>query len=181
MVAKAARRYANAFLITALEEDSLEKAKEDILMIQNTLDQSADLRLFLRSPIVRKEQKKSALEAIFENKVSELSINLLHVLSDKGREPLLGDITRHFIELYNYHHGIIEVQITSSAGLDNEQLERLVKKLESVTGKKIEAIVSVDENLIGGLTVRIDDTVVDGSVKFKLNELKERFTSAAVD
>jgi F-type H+-transporting ATPase subunit delta len=181
MGSKAARRYANAFLITALEKDSLEKAKDDILLIKNTLDQSSELRLFLRSPIIKKEQKRSALEAVFEKKISPLSVNLLRILSEKSREPLLGDITRHFLELYNKHHGIIEVQITSSTKLDDKQLTALVNKLESVTGKKVEASISVDEDLIGGLTVRIDDTVVDGSVKYKLNELKERFTSAAVD
>jgi F-type H+-transporting ATPase subunit delta len=150
-------------------------------LIKNTLDQSAELRLFLKSPIVKKEQKKSALEKIFEKRIGELSANLLKLLSDKSREALLEDITLHFVDLYNEHSGIIEVEVTSATELGDAQLASLIKKLETVTGKKILANRSVDTTLIGGLTVRIDDTVIDGSVKFKLNELKERFTSAAVE
>lgn len=181
MSTKAARRYANAFLEIALEKDILEKAREDMLLIKNTIEASGDLRLFLKNPIVKKDQKKTAVELIFKDKVQDLTLKLFELLSKKDRESLFEDISKNFIELYNLHKRIIEVGVTSAKELESAQLEALKKNIERTTGKKVEFKAEVDEELIGGLKIRIDDTVVDGSVKFKLNQLKHRLTSTAVE
>ncbi|WP_234573119.1 ATP synthase F1 subunit delta [Rhodohalobacter sp. 614A] len=181
MSTKAARRYANAFLEIAIEQDTLEKAREDMLLIKNTIGASDELRLFLKNPIVKKDQKKKAVEAIFKDKVQDITLQLYELLSKKDRESLFEDISKNFIELYNRHKGIIEVSVTSANKLEKAQLEALRKSIEQTTGKKVEFKTEVDEELIGGLKYRIDDTVVDGSVKFKLNQLKHRLTSTAVE
>lgn len=181
MSAQAARRYAKALMEMAFEKKNLETVKVDILLIRDVLKNSKDLRLFLQSPVIRKEQKLSALQSIFKDKVSDLTFSFINLLSEKSREKILEDITGHFIEQYNHHHGIIEVGVTSAKGLDSGQLEKLKAELESVTGKSVNLHSSVNDALIGGLMVRIDDTVIDGSVKFKLNQLKDRLTSSAVE
>jgi F-type H+-transporting ATPase subunit delta len=181
MSAKAARRYANAFLEAAVEQNDLEKANDDMMLIINTLRASNDLRLFLKSPIIKKDQKSAALATIFEKKINALTVNLLNVLSDKGRLNLLEDIGKHFIDIYNIYNGIIEVNVITAAELGDRQLDNLVKELELVTGKKVKANISVNEDLLGGILVRIDDTVIDGTVKHKLNQLKDRFASASVE
>lgn len=180
MVGTAARRYANALLETAIETGSLEKAREDMELVFNTLEASPELQLFVKSPIIKKEDKKEALDTIFKGKVQDLTLDLVGMLSRKKREVLLMDIAKGFLELYNIHHGIIEVDVTSATDLTDAQRKRLLEKLESTTGKKVKLNSSTDEKLIGGLTVRIHDTVIDGSVKYKLRQLKERFTAAAV-
>lgn len=181
MASKAAKRYANAYLETAMELKVLEKAKEDMLLIQKTFKSSPDLRLFLHSPIIRKEKKRAAIEAIFGDKIEDITNNLLNILSEKDREMLIEDITRHFIDLYNIHHGNINVSVYSAYKLDKKQENALVKKLEEVSGKNVLLDATIDESLLGGLKVRIDDTVIDGSVKYKLSQLKDKFTGAAVE
>lgn len=181
MSTKAARRYANAFLEISLEKDVLEKSREDMLLIKNTIEASDELRLFLKNPIVKKDQKKAAVDAIFKDKVQDITLQLYELLLKKDRESLLEDISRNFIELYNLHKGIIEVGVTSAKELEDAQLKALKKNIERTTGKKVEFKTKVDEELIGGLKIRIEDTVVDGSVKFKLNQLKDRLTSTAVE
>lgn len=181
MASKAAKRYANAYLETAIDLKVLEKAKEDMLLIQNTFKSSPDLRLFLHSPIIKKDKKRAAIEAIFGDKLQDVTNNLLTIISDKDREMLIEDITKHFIELYNVHHGNINVGVLSAYKLDERQVNALVKKLEEVSGKNVLLDTTIDESLIGGLKVRIDDTVIDGSVKYKLSQLKDRFTGAAVE
>lgn len=181
MSTKAARRYANAFLEIAIEHDILEKAREDMLLIKNTIEGSAELKLFLKNPIVKKDQKKAAIEAIFKDKTQDLTFQLFELISRKDRESLLEEISRNFIELYNRHKGIIEVNVTSARELEDDQLKALKKNIERTTGKKVEFKIKVEEELVGGLKYRIDDTVVDGSVKFKLNQLKDRLTSTAVE
>lgn len=180
MSSKAAKRYANAFLETAIELDVLESIKDDILLIRETFKTSPELRIFLKSPVVKKDNKKEALSLIFGKRVQDITVNLLNILSDKNREVLLEDITNHFVDLYNIHHGIIEVVVYSASTLSKTQQKNLLTELEEYTGKKVRMTISVDESLIGGLKVRIQDTVIDGTVKHKLSQLKESFTEAAV-
>lgn len=180
MVSKAARRYANALLITAIEQKSLEKVKEDVELIRNTINGSSDLKLFLRSPIVKHEVKRAALDEIFGGKIQKLTSNLIGILSDKGREGLLSGICQGFIDLYNMHHNILEIDVATAFELADDQQSSLHKELESVTGKHVLMSITRNENLIGGLTVQIADTVIDGSARYQLNQLKEKFTTAVV-
>lgn len=156
-------------------------AKDDMLMISNTLESSKELRRFLNNRIVNYSQKKAALESIFAKHVDKSTFNLIYLLLEKKREGILKDITGNFLSLYNLHHGIIEATIYSANELDDKQKSALIKQLESSTGKNVKISTKIDSDMIGGLMVRIDDTVIDGSVKYKLNQLKEKFTSAAVD
>lgn len=181
MSSKAARRYAFAYHETAKENDILEAINDDVNFISNTLEASKDLRLFLKSPLVNKDQKRAALLEIFDKKVQPLTIQLMKILTEKSRESLLEMILKHFVDYYNVHHGIIEIDITSAFELDKEQVSNLIKQLEIQTGKKIELNRQVNSELIGGMMVRIDDTVIDGSVKHKLSQLKNRLTSTAVE
>lgn len=181
MSTKAAKRYANAFLGLAIEKDILEKTREDILLIKNTIDASSDLQLFLKNPIIKKDQKKAAVKKIFEGKIQDVTFEFYDLLARKDREALLEDISNKFIELYNQHQGIIKVGVTSAKKMEEAQLNVLKKNIEQTTGKKVEFKTDVEEELIGGLKIRIEDTVVDGSVKFKLSQLKDRLTSAAVE
>jgi len=178
MVSKAARRYANALLITAIEQELLEEIREDMQLIHETISDSAELSLFLESPIIRNDVKKSALETIFNDKLRELTSSLISILLDKGRESLLFGITVGFMKLHNRHHNIIEVDVETAFELNDAQETSLKKELESVTGKTIKMRIEKNEDLIGGLSVRIEDTVYDGSVKHKLNQLKRKFTTA---
>lgn len=175
MISKAARRYAKALLQSALAQDILGDVENDVRFIQKTLDDSHDLRVFLRSPVIKSEDKLKALTSIFGNHISKETMSLLRLLSEKRRENLLKDICIGFIQLYNEHQGIIQVDVISAFELDSQQKNALKNELIESTGKKIEMDVTVDHNLIGGLVVKIDDTVIDGSVKHKIRMLKNQF------
>lgn len=178
MVTKAARRYANALLVTAIEQNILEEVREDMQLIHQTIAGSSELSVFLKSPIIKNDVKKSALDVIFYDKVQQLTANLISILSDKSRESLLSGITEGFMELYNKHHNIIEVDVETAFELNDDQETSLKKELEAITGKTIKMRIEKNEDLIGGLSVRIEDTVYDGSAKYKLNQLKRKFTTA---
>lgn len=181
MIPKAAGRYASALLDTAIDKDILDEVYEDMILLQKTIDDSRDLQLFLKSPLIKKAVKISALDEIFEGKIQDLTKNLIHLLSEKSREKLLHDLTRAFVLLHKAHHGIIDIDVESAFELDKDQIKNLKSKLEKSTGKTVDLHLSVNDELIGGLKVRIEDTVIDGSVKHKLSQLKEDFKAATVE
>lgn len=175
MVSKAARRYAKALLQSAIEQNILGDVEKDIRFISKTLSDSHELKVFLRSPVIKGEDKLRGLTSIFGSHISKETMGLLNLLAEKNRENLLADICTGFINLYNDHQGIIKVDVISAMELDKKQKKTLQDELSDSTGKKVDMSLSVDKSLVGGLVVKIGDTVIDGSVKHKIRMLKNQF------
>lgn len=180
-VSQAIRRYARAILDSATQPKQKEILFKDFQMIRSVLNGSPDLELFLKSPVIRQAQKKAVLKELFEKRVDTSTMNFLSLLSDKKRESLLGGIADSFIRQYRDSLGITEVRVTTTEKLSKAQEKNLSDELNRITGKQIELTAEIDSDLIGGMKVQIDDTVIDGSVKHKLFRLKEKYTSAAFE
>lgn len=170
---KAARRYANALLELAKERDEVEEILEDIDFIHNTIEGSRELVTFLKSPVIKFDDKTQALEKLFFEELEEPTKLFLKLLSRKDRINLLDQITEAFIVKYKEHAGIITVDVFVARNLNSEQEKLLHKNLEQKTQKKVDMNITVDEELKGGMAIRIEDTVIDGTVKHKLKELEE--------
>lgn len=181
MITKAARRYASALLQIAKEQDNVESILSDIELIKNTIDDSRELEVFLRSPIIKFDDKAEALEELFGNEVQEVIRQFIKLLARKNRVNLLYQITQGFIEQYNAYAGIIEIEVYAAQELTESQQQSLHNALERKTGKKVNMHLNVDESLKGGIAVRIDDTVIDGTIKHKLEQLEESFLSTAAE
>lgn len=179
LVTKAARRYAKALLDLAKERDEVELVLGDIRYINNTIDDSHELILFLRNPIVNNDDKQAVLKKLFDDQLEELTKLFLKLLVRKNRIDILHQVTEAFIDKYNAYAGIVNIEATAAYELDDQQRSSLQQTLEEKTGKKVELDVDIDESLMGGLTVRIGDTVIDGSVKNQLQELEEQLITSA--
>jgi len=175
MISKAARRYAKALLQSAIEQNILTETEKDMRFIDRTLADSSDLRVFLRSPVIKSEVKVKGLLAIFESHISKETKGLFRLLSEKNRENLLPDICKAFTELFNKHQGIINVDVNSAYEMDKKQKNLLHDELEKRTGKTVNIKITIDSELLGGLVVKVGDTVIDGSVKHKIRMLKNQF------
>ncbi len=169
---KASIRYAKALLELAVERNELDTISEDMKLMENTIDGSRDLVLFLRSPIIGKSQKLNVLQEIFAGKISETTKAFIDILVRKGRESDIVSVGSSFRMLFNEHSGIIVVEITTASGLGSDQRVKLIKSLESRTGKKVELIERIDPSVRGGIRARIDDTVIDGTIQYKLEQLR---------
>lgn len=181
LITKASRRYATALLDLARERDEVEKILEDIKFIHNTLEDSKELVLFLKSPIIKFDDKLNALEEIFAPHVQEVTSSFIRLLARKNRIHLLNQIVAAFIQKYNEYAGIINVHVYSAYTLSDSQKKELHQALEEKTRKRVEMNVTEDASLIGGIAVRIDDTVIDGTVKHKLAELEQKYMNATVE
>jgi F-type H+-transporting ATPase subunit delta len=180
MSSKAARRYASALLGFALETQKLSSVLSDIEFVKLTVDSSRELVVFLKSPIIREDKKISVVSEIFKSKVSNETWKFFELLSDKSRLGLLPDVATAFLQAYNKHAGIIEIDVFYAEKPDAAQLESIKKALEIKTGKIVKLSVYHDADLIGGMVIKIEDTVIDGSVKNKLQQLEHLFYKAAI-
>lgn len=180
-ITKAARRYANAFLQLAIERDEVDDILDDITFIHNTLRDSGELVTFLKSPIIKYDDKAAVLKELFSDNTGEPTALFIKLLTRKDRVNLLDQITEAFIELYKKHAGIITVEVFVAHELSDDQQEALHNRLEQETQKKVEMSITIDESLRGGMAIRIDDTVIDGTVKHKLAELEESLLSTVVE
>ncbi len=177
---KAARRYSAAMLAYAVETGTLDEVLKDITFVDSTIKESRELLLFLRNPIIKPQKKSDVLKELFGKKISKQTNSLFELISEKSRFDLLPGITASFIEAYREHKGIVEAQVFYAEEPDKDQLEKIRKALEIRTGKKVELSSFKKPGLIGGIVVKIDDTVIDGSVKHRLEQLEHLFLKAAV-
>jgi len=170
-----ANRYATALIELAEEKNSFESVSADVQLVFNTLKTSRDLRVVLDSPVIKRENKFSVLSEIFSGKISADSMNFLEFIVHKQRENLLYMIMQRFLSMNDIKQGIVNAEVKSSVEFVDEHKSKLQKKLEEFTGKKVRISFSLDKELIGGFTVRIDDTIIDASLKHQLELLKEQF------
>lgn len=178
-VTKAARRYAQSLLDVANEQKATKQVLDDCTLIAETVGGSRELQLFLKSPIIKSDKKLAALNELFFKKISSLSQAFIDIIVRKNRVEALGAIATEFIQAYKEQAGIIDVSVESASVLSKSELEALKKSLEAKTGKTVLLHASENKKLIGGLTVKVKDTVTDGSVKHKLESLHALFQNSA--
>ena len=167
-------RYAKALMSISEEKRSFETVVKDVSFVQNTLEQSKELRNFLTSPIIAESKKSNVLKEIFQSHVGEDLNNFLLFLVEKGRENILQDICLRFISLSNEKLNQVDVDIISAIDLSAVQREDIKSKLELMINKKIVASFDVNNSIIGGFKARFNDTVIDASIQHQLELLKKK-------
>ncbi len=113
------------------------------------------------------------LEKVLSKRVSEEVLNLVRMLVDRGRQSLFDQIYASYEELYDDFKNRMHVRVHSAVELADEKREELIKLLSSKLQREILLSERVDESLLGGMTIRFGDTVVDGSIRTQLNKVRE--------
>jgi F-type H+-transporting ATPase subunit delta len=177
---RAAYRYALAVIGVAEEIKKLDEVSKDFEFIEKLTTESHEFSMFLKSPVVNQEKKKTTLTEILNGRVTDLTMKFVMILASKGREGLLPEITRQFYKLRDERLGILRVTTTSAVPFKPEQEKSLIGRLEQATKKKIRLSYAIDPALKGGFTVQHEDTVWDASVRHQLEVLRKRFTEGIV-
>ena len=171
----ASLQYAKALADVALEQDSADEVMKQLNAFGALYAESGELRVFLSSPAVSREAKHGVIEKLLKRLGAEKILrNFLFVIADKQRTHILPEIIASFDEEIRKRQGIAEAQISSAVELSAAQKKNLAGTLERLTGKRVEAKYSLEPELLGGAVVRLGDTVYDGSVRHRLNELRAR-------
>jgi F-type H+-transporting ATPase subunit delta len=171
-----ATRYAKSLIDLSIEQGSLEKVHEDMQYISGVSKVNKDFVNLLKSPVISQDKKLAILESVTVGKVSELTAIFNRLLIRKGRESNLPEIADAFIEQYKKHKQIYTVNLTTASPVSDELKQEIVNKVKSQTEmRNIDLVTNVNEELIGGFVLQIGDQLIDASILYDLNAMKQQF------
>jgi F-type H+-transporting ATPase subunit delta len=174
----ASLQYATALADIALEQGAAEPVKKQLQDFGAAYLESAELRNVLANPAVERTAKHGIVEKLAARQgASRIVRNFLFVVVDNQRTHLLPEILQTFEDVLRERQGLSEAEVTSAAELTGPQKTQLQQTLERLTGRKIQAKYSLDPALLGGAVVRIGDTIYDGSVRNRLNQMRARLAA----
>jgi F-type H+-transporting ATPase subunit delta len=174
----ASLQYATALADIVLEQGASEPAKNQLADFGAAYAESAELRNFLATPAVTREAKHGVIEKLAARLgASKIIRNFLFVIVDNQRIHLFPEIVATFEQVLRQRQGVAEAAVASAAELNDGQKMALVKTLERLTGKKIQAKYSLEPGLLGGAVVRIGDTIYNGSVSNQLDQLRAQLSA----
>lgn len=179
-VSGAAQRYAEALFDLALEADAIEKVESDMNALATGIAASGDFNSFLTSPVYDADAKARAIVAIAEKAgAAALTKKFLGVVAANRRLFALEGIIAAFKKRLADHRGEVSAEVIAASPLSEDQKKRLRGEIERIVGKAVNLSVRVDQELLGGLVVRVGPTMIDSSLKTKLNRLKSVMKEAS--
>lgn len=174
----ASLQYATALADIVLEQGAAEPAKKQLADFRAAFEECAELRNFLASPAIPREAKHGVIEKLAARLGSTKVVrNFLFVIVDNQRVHLFPKIVDLFEQVLQKRQGVAEAEVASAVELNQKQKTALVETLERLSGKKIQAKYALEPGLLGGAVVRIGDTIYDGSIQNRLNQLRAQLAA----
>lgn len=173
-------RYAAALFGASVKARAAETVLEDLGSLETLFERDERFQNFLEAPDVLTEDKVSLVERVLSGRAHELVARLLLLMLEKKRIQHLPLVLADFRELVEEHLGIARAIVTSAAPLAPDQAGELRTRLERLSGKKVRIDARVDPALLGGVVVMIGGKILDGSLKHRLEEMRERLMTASV-
>lgn len=167
-------RYAKAFFALAKDKGLTQELRKDAGLISSVCESSSDFKLLLESPVIKTSQKSEAIRRIFESSIHALSINFLLLIVENKRENYLPGIFRYLEDLYRHEEGIKSAVLTSAQPLNELLVNQIRQILEKEFKSKVELSQKVDEKLIGGFVLRVEDKQFDASLSTQLKKIREQ-------
>jgi F-type H+-transporting ATPase subunit delta len=173
-----ARRYAVALADAVIHSGETNTVKTELAAWSDLLRGNADLQTVFGNPAITHANKEKVLDSLLAKvKPSKTTSNFLRVLLQNGRLTEISDINDRFAAVLEERSGVVSAQITSARELPENERVEFEKNLERITGKKVNIAFAIDKDIIGGVVTRIGSTVFDGSVRTKLDNLKEQLVN----
>lgn len=176
-----ARRYARALFDLAQEKGQLDQVDREMELVAKMIEGDGYLQAIMNDVLISPSKKHNLIEKLFGGKVSALVLNFLFLVVRKRREAHIPEMYRAFLDLANEARGVVEVEVRSAVELPEETIKTLEGKLVSKLGKRVKFQTQVAPELIGGLVVRVGDTLMDGSIRTRLRRMRERLISSKAE
>lgn len=171
---KAALRYAKAIFSLAKDKDLTTEINEDMTLINQAITDNNELRVFLKSPVIKNSIKKNALLEIFKD-VNGITSGMFDVLIQNNRIEILPLVASRYKALYNEMNNVQVAKVTTAFPLTPALESKIQEKVKELTGNEAKIQNVIDESIIGGFILRVGDIQYNGSVQAQLNNLKREF------
>jgi F-type H+-transporting ATPase subunit delta len=165
--------YAESLFELADEAGVLSETAKELTEIAVVMEGFPELNRLLTLPTLTAAEKQDIISKVFGGRISELSEHFLSVLAAKRRVPYYGKIIAEFHNRYNRSQGLQDVSVSSCVPLTDEQKVTLTEKLTEKYKKQIKLHCKIDPSLVGGIVIETNGKTIDGSVKTKLDELRQ--------
>lgn len=168
------RGYAEALFSVVRAEGELDRVEDELFRFGKVLESAHELKQVLSDAAIERAQRVKVLEELLGDKVSPHTLGMVTFIVAQGRGRQLPQILEELSELAAEARNSVVAEVRTAAPLTADQRKQLAKALEKATGKKVELKPLVDPAILGGVIAKIGDTVIDGSVKHRLEQLREQ-------
>jgi F-type H+-transporting ATPase subunit delta len=172
-----ARVYARSLFEVAREQDTLDEVRDQIGQFADALADSRELQTFFFSPYFSTEEKKDGLGKALDG-ASETVENFLALLIENHRMPALFRIRRELDAMWRDVNQLLPVQVTSAVELDEAVTRQIGDEIGRQTGRKVELSSTVDPDVLGGIIVRVGNSILDASIRTRLERLRKQVARA---
>ncbi|MEG1993778.1 MAG: ATP synthase F1 subunit delta [Oscillospiraceae bacterium] len=172
-----AKAYGGALYELSLEQGNSKDILEQISVLKSSFDENQKFSKLLVAPTLQKQERLAIVDDCFKGKIHPNIVNFIKILTENGTVAEFSNCVKEFRNRYNHDNNIEEATVVSAVALSADQTQRLIDKLSSITGKTILLTNKVDPSIIGGLHLDMEGVELEGSVKSKLDTLRQNLLS----
>jgi F-type H+-transporting ATPase subunit delta len=176
--ARPALRYAKAILNLAKEQGVDDGVNNDMKVIIDTIAGSDDLEVMLKSPVIKATNKRKVLDALFGDKVNNITKGLFNLLAENKRMLMLEQVAKQYSIIYDYYKNMQVATVTTAVELSSELEAKIQKKIVEITGNSATINNVVNPEILGGFILRVGDVQYDASISNQFNELRREFDNS---
>jgi len=173
-----AQVYARSLFQVALEKGRLDELREQLGQFADALNENRQLAVFFFSPYFSSAEKKQSLAGLLDG-ADEVLVNFLSLLIDNHRMPVIFRIRQEYERLWDEENRTLPVEITSAIALDDATTESLGKTIGERAGRKITLAARVDPDILGGIIIRVGNSILDASIRNRLEQLRRHVAQGA--
>ena len=171
--------YARSLFEAALDDDKIDVIREQLGEFADALQDNRDLAIFFFSPYFSTPEKKDGLQKTVEG-ADETLVNFLELLIEKHRMPAVFRIRRYYDGLWEKENKVLPVQISTATKLDDKIVKQIGDRISKDTGQKIELTADVDPDILGGIVLRVGNSILDASIRNRLETLRKHVARGGV-
>jgi F-type H+-transporting ATPase subunit delta len=169
-------RYARALFLSALDKNVLDRINQDMILVRDVCT-LPEVRELLSNPVIRPSKKTQIFHSLFEKDLHKLTLSLIDLVVKHGREKYLPAITRMFIHETKKHNGVTESVLTTAVKVDPGIKKQVSDLIANLFKTKVDLKDNIDESIIGGFVLKVEDNYIDASVKNKLRKIRKELSA----
>ena len=173
-----AQVYARSLFEVAREQNKLDELREQLGQFADAMKQNRELELFFFSPYFSTNEKQEGLEKLLDG-ADERLMNFLKLLIENHRMPVIYRLRREYERLWDEENKLLPVEITSAIELDEATTEKLGRTIGERAGRTVTLATRVDPEIIGGIIVRVGNSILDASIRNRLEQLRRQVAQGA--